>query len=63
MPFCTSTDLERKLSDFTRYYNRERSHRALGGGPPVPSGKAITNIHSIKWQSHCRGLDELPSAA
>jgi len=62
-PFWTSTDLERKLADFMRYYNRERAHRALGGNPPVPSARAVADIHAITWQSHCRGLYQLPSAA
>ena len=62
-PFWTSTDLERKLSDFMRYYNRERTHRALGGNRPVPSAMAVANIHSVTWQSHCRGLYQLPFAA
>ena len=62
-PFWTSTDLEQKLSDFMRYYNRERTHRALGGNPSVPSAKGIANLHSVTWQSHCRRLYQLPSAA
>ncbi|MCX7063067.1 MAG: integrase core domain-containing protein [Proteobacteria bacterium] len=62
-PFWTSTDLERKLSDFMRYYNRERTHRALGGKPPVPSAKAVADIHSVTWQRLCRGLYQLPFAA
>jgi transposase InsO family protein len=63
VPFWTSADLERKLSDFMRYYNRERTHRALGGNPPVPSAKSAARIHSVTWQSHCRGLYQLPFAA
>jgi transposase InsO family protein len=62
-PYWTSTDLERKLSDFMRYYNRERTHRALGGNPPVPSARAVADIRSVMWQSHCRGLYQLPFAA
>jgi hypothetical protein len=62
-PFWTSTDLERKLSDFMRYYNRERTHRALGGKPPVPSAKAVADIRSVTWQRLCRGLYQLPFAA
>jgi hypothetical protein len=62
-PFWTSTDLERKLSDFMRYYNRERTHRALGGKPPVPSARAVADIHSVTWQRLCRGLYQLPFAA
>jgi putative transposase len=63
VPFWTSTDLERKLADFMRYYNGERTHRALAGSPPVPSATAVANIHSVTWRCHCRGLYQLPSAA
>ena len=63
VPFWTSTDLERKLSDFMRYYNRERTHRALGGKAPAPSARAVADIRSVTWQSHCRGLYQLPFAA
>jgi putative transposase len=62
-PFWTSTDLERKLSDFMRYYNRERTHQALGGKAPAPSARAVADIRSVMWQSHCRGLYQLPFAA
>lgn len=63
VPFWTSTDLERKLSDFARYYNRERAHRALGGMPPVPSAKGVADVHSVTWRGHCGGLYQLPVAA
>lgn len=63
VPFWPSTDLERKLSDFTRYCSHERTHRALVGNRPVPSAKAVADIHSVTWQSHCRGFYQLPFAA
>jgi len=63
VPFWTSTDLQRKLSDFMRYYNLERTHRVLGGKPPVPSARAVASIHSATWRSHCRGLCHRPCAA
>lgn len=63
VPFWTSTDLQRKLSDFMRYDNLERTHRALGGKPPVPSARAVASIHSATRRSHCRGLYHLPRAA
>ena len=47
VPSWTSADLERKRSDFMRYHNRQRTHRALGGNPPVPSVRAVANIHSV----------------
>ncbi len=51
-----------KLSDFTRCYNRQRMHWALGGNPLLPSAKAVANIHSVTSQSHRRRLYRLPSA-
>ena len=63
VPFWTSADLELELSDFMLYYNRERTHRVQGGMPPIPAAKAIADIHAIAWQSHCRGLYQLPLAA
>ena len=56
VPFWTATDLERKLSDFLRYYNHDRTHRALGGQTPLPSPRRLAHIGSFTWQSHCRGL-------
>lgn len=63
VPFRTSTDLQRKLSDFARYYNHERTHRALGGKPPVPSARAAADNCSVMWPRHCRGLYQRPVAA
>lgn len=63
VPFWTASDLEQKLTDFAHYYNCERTHRALGGNPPAPSSKGLANILSVTWQSHCRGLYQLPVAA
>ena len=63
VPFWTSADLERKLSDLARYYNRQRAHRALRRKPPIPSAKAAADICSVTWQSHCHGLYQLPLAA
>lgn len=63
LPFWTASDLERKLTDFAHYYNRERTHQSLGGNTPAPSARRAANINSSPWQSHCRGLYQLPAAA
>jgi transposase InsO family protein len=63
IPFWTSTDLERKLELFKNYYNQARTHRSLDGSTPIPSLQSRGTPHSIRWQSHCRGLYEMPIAA
>ena len=64
--FWTAADLEAKLRDFQRYYNRHRAHAGLTGRPPTPSadrGCGPANFSSYRWQSHCRGLHQTPMAA
>jgi putative transposase len=66
MLFWTSADLEMKLLDFQRYYNRHRTHVGLGGRTPDPStdpGCVCANTRSYGWQLHCRGLYQTPIAA
>jgi putative transposase len=66
MLFWTSADLEMKLFDFQRYYNRHRTHAGLGGRTPDPStdpGGGCANVSSYGWQLHCRGLYQTPTAA
>ena len=59
--------MERKLSCFQDYYNRERAHQGIGGVIPEPAvGDATRNIESLDnycWKSCCRGLHQLPIAA
>ena len=65
--FWTSTDLERKLAEFQRYYNAERVHASLGNATPVEFGDDTTckraNLTDFAWKAHCGGLVELPLAA
>jgi putative transposase len=35
--FWTAADLEMKLLEFQRYYNRYRAHAGLNGRPPIPT--------------------------
>jgi len=61
--FWTAADLEMKLLDFQRYYNGHRTHAALDGRTPEPSGCARVSVSSYRWQPHCRGLYQTPMAA
>ena len=65
--FCNSNDLRRKLEGSRQYYNAHRVHTSPGGDtPPETAGKATgrrANLEQFQWQSHCRGLHQLPVAA
>ena len=64
--FWTAADLDAKLRDFQRYYNGHRAHAGLNGRPPTPSaacGCGIAKLSSYRWQWHCRGLHQTPTAA
>ena len=64
--FWTTADLENKLLDFRRYFNDHRSHTALEGQTPdqdAPIPRPVANLHSYRWQPHCRGLYHTPMAA
>jgi transposase InsO family protein len=65
--FWTADDLERKLKSFKDYYNAARVHQGLSGDTPdekagAPSPQAA-NLENCRWQSHCRGLFDLPVTA
>ena len=59
--------LEKKLAEFRAYYDLRRVHSSLGDQTPVEvSGDCLTsraNLHNSRWQTHCRGLCQLPAAA
>ena len=66
--FWNARDLERKLADFTTYYNGSRSHASLAGNTPLGIAAGQQPVHSAEldhvcWVSHCRGLVQLPMAA
>jgi putative transposase len=67
VPFWTTRDLENKLLSFREFYNDQRCHYALGGDTPSErAGKMrpdVANLDSYRWQSHCRGIFQLPVAA
>ena len=66
VPFWTARDLENKLLSFRDFYNDQRCHYALDGDTPSESaGKLrpeVANLDSYRWQSHCRGIFQLPVA-
>jgi putative transposase len=62
--FWTTTDLEDKLQNYQRYYNKYRAHSGRGGVTPVESDSTkIVDLNSYRWAKHCRGLFQLPVAA
>jgi putative transposase len=64
--FWTTADLENKLLDFTTYFNDHRTHTSLEGrtpNPPESRMRPVANLHSYRWQCHCRGLYHTPMAA
>ena len=67
MLFWNALDLERKLAEFQVSFNRSRVHSSLDGDTPAEvSGDFVTSradLHSFRWQTHCRWLYQLPVAA
>jgi len=65
--FWNAVDLERKLDAFRTYYNHSRFHASLAGDTPeqVSSGSITkqADLNCYRWQTHCRGLVQLPIAA
>ena len=65
--FWNTLDLERKLREFQHYYNQHRTHTSLNGDSPVETIHRITKtnaaLNNYRWESHCRGLFQLPVAA
>ncbi len=65
--FWTELDLQRKLNQFQQCFNDNRTHMGLNGDIPnyVSQNKKLNviNINKYRWESHCRGLFQLPIAA
>jgi len=65
--FWNADDLERKLADFQNYYNRHRTHSSLDGDTPSDAARGTPKLplrlNKFGWQTHCRGLFQLPIAA
>jgi len=67
VPFWGAADLERKLLQFRDYYNNHRVHASLDGNTPIcrtaGATRGVIDLDDYQWQSHCRGLYQLPAAA
>jgi putative transposase len=67
VPFWNASDLQRKLERFKDYYNRDRVRASLGGTTPDSRtgapGPEPLSLARFRWNSHCRGLYQLPAAA
>ena len=65
--FWSAADLEKKFTEFGNYYNRHRVHSSLDGQTLAEISGECANaqaaLHHFHWQTHCRGLYELPVAA
>jgi len=65
--FWNSVDLKRKLGAFQDYYNHNRFHASLDDDTPAQvCGESKTrqaNLACYRWQTHCRGLVQLPMTA
>ena len=65
--FWNARDLERKLAGLRDYYNHHRTHRSLSGDTPAGVAgndpEPQISLNSFGWQTHCRGLYQLPAAA
>lgn len=65
--YWNAADLERKLEFFKSYYNTHRVHQGLAGDTPEEQAGAqtppVANLANYRWQSHCKGLVQLPIAA
>jgi hypothetical protein len=45
-------------------YNRFRVHTSLENQTPIPTAKSKgVNLKLYRWQKHCRGLYQTPTAA
>jgi len=62
--FWNASDLERKLKAYQDYYNNHRVHSSLSGNTPAGSSEkphlVKKRLNEFSWQSHCRGLFQLP---
>ncbi len=62
--FLCKSDLDRKLYEFTKYYNEARVHHSLDGGTPskklTAKGLAKIDLNNYGWKSYCGGRYQIP---
>ena len=65
--FWNAENLDRKLADFTAYYNEYRVHYALDGRTPSHATRdgpqGCVPLSPYRWKPHCRWLFHTPIAA
>jgi hypothetical protein len=67
--FFNERDLQIKLNQFQVYYNEHRVHSSLGFKTPKEeaaetiTNRAVSSLENYRWESHCKGLYQLPVAA
>jgi putative transposase len=66
--FFAERDLQKKLNQFQDYYNEHRVHSSLGFKTPKEeaaeaiTNRAVSSLENYGWESHCKGLYQLPVA-
>ena len=62
--FWNEIDLQKKLNDFTDYYNNHRVHSSLRGSVPTQffenMKRRCGSLLNFDWLSCCRGLYQVP---
>ncbi len=65
--FWNSHDLQRKLHEFSEYYNSARVHYSLAGKTPISKYDNIEvgkiNLKNYTWKTFCNGKFSIPVAA
>jgi hypothetical protein len=65
--FWNKHDLEKKLSEFSEYYNQARVHYALSGQTPdIRAENSRTeriNLKKYTWKTYCNGRFSVPIPA
>ena len=67
--FFNERDLQEKLNHFQDNYNERRVHSSLGYKTPKEkaaesiTNRAVVSLENYRWESYCKGLNQLPVAA
>ena len=67
--FFNERDLQKKLDQFQYYCNAHPVHSSLGFKTPKEKAaetitdRPVSSLENYRWESHCRGLYQLPVAA
>ena len=64
MLFANRNSLNKKLNEFSKYYNEYRVHSSIDRKPPLEFAgnikKQKLSLGSYHWKSHCYGLFQVP---